>query len=219
MGNPGSATVDDKHKTQKLISVICSEMHAFHFEMYQTADFRSKLSILGRQSNDGIINFEINKSTCDFCQISLFDKRCSVPFCMVYQKIWFIFFSIQASVCRPILTLSADAEPSTKASNVHLMIETEMKTSAKDYTDLTLYLYATLIRNGFVPTESIKSFMSTLGHIDWEEDYLTSVLPLRELCVRLLRSRTYLSGNIIYGTNKLHIPNRLKDLIIMSNPF
>lgn len=126
---------------------------------------------------------------------------------------------VQASVCHPIVSASADAEPSKKASNVHLMIETEMKTSAKDYTDLTLYLYAALLRNGFYPTESIKAFMATLGHIDWEEDYLASVLPLRELCVRVLRSRTYLSGNIIYGTNKLHIPTRLKDLIIMNNPF
>ncbi len=99
------------------------------------------------------------------------------------------------------------------------MIETEMKTSAKDYTDLTLYLYAALLRNGFTPTESIKAFMETLGHIDWAEDYLTSVLPLRELCVRAIRSRVYLSGNIVYGTNQLHIPNRLKDLIVMSNPF
>ncbi len=126
---------------------------------------------------------------------------------------------VQASVCHPLVPHSADVEPSRKSSNVHLMIETEMKTSAKDYTDLTLYLYAALLRNGFIPTESIQSFMSTIGAIDWEQYYLTTVLPLREICVRVVRSHVFLSGNIIYGTKKLGIPKRLKDLIIMSNPF
>ncbi len=126
---------------------------------------------------------------------------------------------VQASVCRPLVPYTADAEPKNKASNVHLMIETEMKTSAKDYTDLTLYLYAALLRNGFVPTESIKAFIKTLGDIEWAEDYLAAALPLRELCIRTIRSHVYLSGNIVYGTQRLFIPNRLKDLIIMSNPF
>ena len=34
---------------------------------------------------DGNFNLSINKSTYDFCQISLLDKRCSMQFCMVYQ--------------------------------------------------------------------------------------------------------------------------------------
>mgnify|MGYP001556766575 CR=1 FL=1 len=125
---------------------------------------------------------------------------------------------VQATVCYPIVPFSADVEPKSKPSNVHLMIETEMKTSAKDYTDLTMYLYASLIRNGFHPTESIKSFIATLGEIEWEKDYLASPPPLSELCVRVIRSHVYLSGNIIYGTQKLKVPKRLKDLIIMPNP-
>ena len=34
---------------------------------------------------DGIFNLSINKSTCDFCQIFLLDKRCSTQFCVIYQ--------------------------------------------------------------------------------------------------------------------------------------
>ena len=36
---------------------------------------------------DGIINLQINKSICDFCQIFLLDKWCSLQFCMTYQNI------------------------------------------------------------------------------------------------------------------------------------
>ena len=99
-----------------------------------------------------------------------------------------------------------------------LMIENELKVMAKDYIELSQYLYAMLIRNGFFPTESIKGFMGGLGDIPWVEDYLTSPPTLRDLTIRVVRACMYQSGNIVYGISKLDLPTRVKDMILHVNP-
>jgi ankyrin repeat protein len=126
---------------------------------------------------------------------------------------------VQSNVCSPILHKSADSVPRRRASNQHLLVETELKTMAKDYTDVTAYLYTFLIRNGFYPTESIKNFMKSIADVVWVEDYLASPPSLRELSVRVMRSNVYLSGNILHGASKLDVPQRIKNLIIMYNPY
>ena len=126
---------------------------------------------------------------------------------------------VQSTVCSPILHVTADAEPKKQASNQHLLVETELKTMAKDYTDVTAYLYTFLVRNGFFPTESIKNFMKTIADTGWVDDYLASPPTLRDLSVRVMRSYLYLSGNILYGAEQLDIPQRIKNLIIMYNPY
>ena len=65
----------------------CNESYGilnFHYTIYPV------FSRFGEESLpttvcDGIFNLSINKSTCDFCQMFLLDKRCSMQFYMVYQ--------------------------------------------------------------------------------------------------------------------------------------
>ncbi len=126
---------------------------------------------------------------------------------------------VQSTVCRPLHHQSQGSELRRRNSNQHLMIESELKTMAKDYTDVTAYLFTFLVRNGFYPTDSIKAFMATIADTTWVEDYLHSPPTLRELSVRVIRSHVYLSGNILYGVEKLDLPRRLKNLIVMYNPY
>ena len=39
-----------------------------------------------------LLIYRLIKSTCDFCQVFLLDKRCSMQFCIVYQKISYVHF-------------------------------------------------------------------------------------------------------------------------------
>ena len=125
----------------------------------------------------------------------------------------------QASVCHPMPVLTSDAEAPKNPTNMHLMIETDLKILAKDYIDLTEYLYVFLIRNGLRPTESMKLFMTSLRELVWLDDYLGSPPPLRDLCVRVVRSCSLRSGNILYGVSQLDVPKRIKHLITMPNPY
>lgn len=128
-----------------------------------------------------------------------------------YKQMFRLF--VQATVCQP--PMDAAVRP---AGNVHLMIETELRTTTSDYVDLAQYLYAYLVRNGFCPTDSIKNFMNSHGEITWISNYLRQPPPLRDLCVRTARTHLYHSGNILYGTDQLKLPARLKNLIMMYNP-
>ncbi|ELT98236.1 hypothetical protein CAPTEDRAFT_185095 [Capitella teleta] len=127
-----------------------------------------------------------------------------------YRQMFRLF--VQATVCQPSHHLRKPA------SNTNIMIETELRTIARDYIDLTQYLYVFLVRNGFYPTECIKVFMKSLGCISWLDEYLGNPAPLRDLCMRVCRSHLYQSGNILFGTERLKVPRRLKDYVIMQNP-
>ena len=150
---------------------------------------------------------------------------------------------VQASVCLPQVKASAaprseaEGEPATNAeggpatnaeakpdvltrhpSNQHLAIESELRKLSRDSVELTVYLYAYLLRNGLHPTESMKTFMNGLSPIEWVEGYLSSPPSLRDLAVRAVRSRTYLSGNVMYGVQRLGLPSRIRNLILLCNP-
>lgn len=104
--------------------------------------------------------------------------------------------------------------------NVHLMVEAELRNLGKHSVELTLYLYTFLVRNGFVPTDTIKTLVAGMSeNIDWVTAYLAGVPSLRELAVRVLRFHLYHSGNISYGVLLLNPPPRIKNLIMMYNPY
>ena len=125
---------------------------------------------------------------------------------------------VQASLCKPIPQVTASSEPSTQMSNQHLMIESELRMMSRDYVDLAHYVFGYLLRNGFQPSDSIKTFMTHIGEIEWMDNYLCQPVNLRDLCIRVVRSYTYLSGNVIYGVSKLSLPQRIQDLILLYNP-
>ncbi len=126
----------------------------------------------------------------------------------------------QATICKPVhgVNTDFDQEPSKKASNHHLLVENELKSLAKDYVDLTRYLYAFLLRNGFYPTASIRTFMRELGGLAWVDDYLGSPPTLSDVAVRVIRSYSCSRGNIMWAVTKMSLPSRLKNTILMINP-
>lgn len=137
-----------------------------------------------------------------------------------------LVLTVQATMFNPFLThstsevddevgkYSRDLKPS-----VHLMIETELKLVAKDYADFAVYIYAYLLRNGYRPSPTVKAYFQTLGGIEWEDEYLANPVSLKDLTMRVARARLYMSGNILYGIEKLDLPTRLKDWIKIPNPF
>lgn len=110
-------------------------------------------------------------------------------------------------------------------TNTHLIIETELRAMAKEYVDMAQYLYAFLLRNGFVPSDSVRRTMACYGGggpgpIDWVDEYLRNAPTLKELTVRRIRSQIYAScRNITCGIQRLHLPSRLKNHILLINPF
>lgn len=99
-----------------------------------------------------------------------------------------------------------------------LYIETELRSLLKDNAYLTTCLAAFLVRNGFRPTDSIKQVLSAAGPTDWIDEYTRTAAPLRDLCVKTLRSVLYTHGNILYGTTLLvNSPQRVKDIILLKN--
>lgn len=140
---------------------------------------------------------------------------------------------VQATICFPIpvprTELASEgasegaegaSEPAKhhQPSNQHLMIESELKALSKDSVELTVYFYAYLLRNGFFPTESIKNFMNSLNPVEWVDAYLSTPPTLRDLSVRVVRSNTYLSGNVMFGVKQLNLPSRIRNLILLCNP-
>ena len=129
-----------------------------------------------------------------------------------------------ATVCFPIVRGSLEKDDlldsyanfhRIKLKNKHhSAIENELKVMASDYVDLTQYLYSFMIRNGYTPNESVKSYMSGLGKIDWINDYISKPATLKDSAVRVLRSCLNRSGNILYGMKMLAVPNRLNDLMM-----
>lgn len=99
-------------------------------------------------------------------------------------------------------------------SKKHLMIENELKLVAKDYVDLAQYLYVFLIRNGYYPNEAVKTYVASLGMIDWIDGYLANTNSLKDLSVRVLRTYLNQSGNILYGIKELGLPNRMRELVL-----
>lgn len=133
---------------------------------------------------------------------------------------------VQATVCRPCAMYEVNGEEvGTEENNAsasgptsYPMIESELKALAKDCSDPTIYLYSHLIRNGYVPSESIRNFMATITDTVWVDGYFKQPPPLRDLCMRVSRSYIYTCGNIIYGVEKLKVPPRIRDIVLMYNP-
>ena len=131
---------------------------------------------------------------------------------------------VQATVCKPIQETPVSEDDSPDRSNAHTsqnyypMIEFEMKTLARECSPLTDYLYLHLIRNGFRPSDTIRSFMGSISDTEWLDEYLRSPPSLRDLSMRVTRSYLYLSGNIIYGVEKMKVPPRIRDIVLMYNP-
>jgi hypothetical protein len=98
----------------------------------------------------------------------------------------------------------------------HGSILKDLKQLKNQYKDLVQYLYVYMIRNGYVPNDAVKSFVSKQGDIEWTDSYLSSVCSLRDLSCRILRTHLIHSGNIIYGVNKLDLPKRLKDIVLFT---
>lgn len=133
---------------------------------------------------------------------------------------------VQATVCYPVLRPPPPTDtPETGASSptgrlppgVHAALETELRMIANDYVDLAQYLYVFLVRNGLVPSESVKKVMVGVTH--WTDEYLRSPPTLRDVAIRTVRSHFYQSGNIMHAVHRLHLPSRLKNLILLINPF
>lgn len=132
---------------------------------------------------------------------------------------------VQATVCYPVIQSPTETpEPgaplsptSRLPSGVHASLETELRMIANDYVDLAQYLYAFLVRNGLVPSESLKKLMVTVS--GWTDEYLRDPPTLRDVSIRTIRSYFYRSGNIMHAVHRLHLPSRLKNLILLINPF
>lgn len=121
----------------------------------------------------------------------------------------------QATVCKPVRP--------TKQSSVKCLgvVQSELKTLTRNHMDILPYLLACLTRNGYYPSESLQELLGTLNswhHVTWLQDYLAQPSPLQDLCVRVLRSNVYCSGNVIYGASQLPVPQKVKDAIVMINP-
>ena len=111
-----------------------------------------------------------------------------------------------------------DGATRTNSQTHYPMVESELKALAKDCSEPTVYLYAHLVRNGFWPSESIKTFMATITDAEWVDSYLKDPPTLRDLCMRVARSHLYNCGNIICGVEKLKVPPRVRDIVVMYNP-
>ena len=137
---------------------------------------------------------------------------------------------VQSTISRPLMCTPCEDTDTidTQSDAVHQNIESEIREAGKNSEYLAAYLYVYLLRNGYRPTESMRTFMvdSLQGkpsvsqiHLGWVEDYLKQPVLLSEACVRVVRSYLYLSGNILYGVKKIQLPERMKDRILLVNPF
>lgn len=123
---------------------------------------------------------------------------------------------VQATVCIPSSMIS-EIEAYRLPSNIHLVIESTLRALAKYSTDNMIYLYSSLLKNGFWPTSSIKLFVNSVSGISWFEKFLQQPPDLQSLCVRIIRSYIYFSGNILFGAQNIHCPDSIKQSIISSN--
>ena len=92
---------------------------------------------------------------------------------------------------------NTEEEGSRQSSHpTYPMIESELRALAKDCVDPPIYLYAHLIRNGYRPPETMRTFMASLSDTEWVDAYLKDPPPLRDLSMRVARSYLYTFGNI-----------------------
>lgn len=124
---------------------------------------------------------------------------------------------LQADLCPPVSRYGS-CKWRKPAGSEHHVIETELRQLALDHVQLSKFMYAALLRNGFYPSPAIRTYMDELGAITWVTRYLDDVTSLQDLAVRVLRSYLHLSGNIMYGVRCLRLPSRTQQLILQCNP-
>ena len=119
---------------------------------------------------------------------------------------------VQATVCQPIL--SAQPAKSEKST-----IEEDIKRVLEGNASVASYLLVHLIRNSFRPSQSLlEACHEKCPGLEWVDQFLSSVPSMKDLCIRHVRSRLYLYGNIMYALEMLGVPQNLKDIILMKNP-
>ena len=131
----------------------------------------------------------------------------------------------EATVCLPVFLTYLDTsfelpvhlEARNKAKiKQHSMIEDQLRVIAKEHVDLALYFLGFLIRNGYQPNTSILNYASGITsdeRITWIKSYVNTPISLQDLTARILRTCLNSGSNILYGSVKLNVPKRIRDII------